>query len=268
MSILEEIFTHKKAEVERNRRNLSEKALERLALSRPIPLDFRAALENRSGARPYLIAEIKRRSPSKGLLREGLNAQVFAADYAASGAAAISILTDQLFFGGSLDDLRAVSGLGLGLPLLRKDFLFDPYQLLEAREAGASAVLLITAMLGAEQLRTLVKASRALGLTPLVEIHTEGELAAALEAGADLLGINNRDLHTFSVDLETTIRLAALVPEGIVTVAESGIRSRKDADRLAAAGVHAMLVGERLVTAGDVPSVIRRLVSVRKGAAP
>jgi len=227
-----------------------------------------AALKNGKGGRPYLIAEIKRRSPSKGLLREGLDAKVFAADYAAHGAAAISILTDQRFFGGSLDDLRAVRDLGLGLPLLRKDFLFDRYQLLEAREAGASAVLLIAAMLGLEQLHTLIGVSRGLDLTPLVEIHTAAELAAALEAGADVIGINNRDLHTFSVDLETTIRLAARVPEGIVIIAESGIRTREDADRLAAAGVHAMLVGEQLVTAGDVPTAIRQLVNVRKGAAP
>ncbi len=267
MSILEEIFAHKKGEVEQNRRNLPDKMLAGLAWERPVPINFKAALENSSKARPYLIAEIKRRSPSKGLLREGLDVRAFAADYAAYGAAAISILTDQRFFDGSLDDLRAVSELDLGLPLLRKDFLFHRYQLLEAREAGASAVLLITAMLAPAQLRTLVEASRELGLTPLVEIHTEAELAAALDAGADVIGINNRDLHTFTVDLETSIQLAASMPEGVFIVAESGIRTQEDAARLAAAGVHAMLVGEQLVTALDVPAAVRELVSVRKAAA-
>jgi indole-3-glycerol phosphate synthase len=268
MSVLREIFKNKQAEVAAQQLILPEAGLAALALASPEPLNFITALADSSGMRPRLIAEIKRRSPSRGLLREKLDGPKLAASYAANGAAAISILTDQTYFGGSLDELKDVSARGVGLPILRKDFLFDRYQLLEARYAGASAVLLITAMLEHGRLRTLINETRTLGLAALVEIHSEAELVSAIEAGADVIGINNRDLHSFKVDLETTLRLAPKIPPGILIVAESGIRTPHDVDRLAEAGVHAMLVGEQLVTASDPGNEIRKLINEPKAATP
>ncbi len=268
MSILEDIFAHKLAEVAQRRQTLPINRLAILAARAPGAPDFIAALTQSNNALPHLIAEIKRRSPSKGLLRAALDPPSLAATYAANGAAAISILTDNRYFGGSLDDLKSVSDMKSGLPLLRKDFIYDPYQLLEARLYGASAVLLIAAMLAPDQLRRLVEESQALSMTPLVEVHSEIELELALMVGAKVIGINNRDLHTFSVDLETSLRLASQVPEGKLLVAESGIRTLEDAKRLAVAGFHAMLVGEALVVSADPGAMMRRLLGLRKVQAP
>jgi indole-3-glycerol phosphate synthase len=206
-----------------------------------------------------LIAEIKHKSPSRGVLKKDFKPLTLAETYAENGAAAISVLTDEIYFGGSLEILKTIHAKALGLPLLRKDFIFERYQLLEARAAGASAVLLIAAMLEDRQLVDLIAESRALSLTPFVEVHNESELERALNADALVIGINNRDLHDFSVNLETSLKLARLCPPEIVIVAESGINSTEDIQRLSEANVDAVLVGEALVTAADIASKVRSL---------
>ncbi len=251
MSILHEIFAHKRDEVAAARRRLSEQALLAACASLPRPPAFLDALRDDRHPAPRLIAEIKQRSPSKGLLRPHFDPAALARVYARGGAAAISVLTDERYFGGSLEHLRQVAALRLGLPLLRKDFLFSPYQVLEARLAGASAVLLIVAMLSQQQLGELLAAAHEQGLHALVECHTADEVAQAVAAGASIIGVNNRDLHSFYVDLNTCLRLRPLVPQHAVMVAESGIRTREDVLQLQSAGVDAMLIGEALVTAPD-----------------
>lgn len=198
-----------------------------------------------------VIAEIKRASPSKGAIAPGVDAAEVAADYLAGGCAGISVLTDEKFFGGSLDDLHAVSSMAHAdsnpRPVLRKDFVIDPYQVVEACTAGADAVLLIVAALEDSQLKELADAAGRYGIEILAEVHDEDELARALKIRGALIGINNRDLRSFEVDLATTERIAHLVPEGVTIVGESGIRTRADVQRLHAAGVHAVLVGESLM---------------------
>jgi indole-3-glycerol phosphate synthase len=252
MSILNEIFAHKRTEVEAAKKKISLSALQAAVKTLPGPPDFAAAIKGDSVMAPRLIAEIKYRSPSKGILCPNFEPLNLARIYAAYGAAAISVLTDEKYFGGSLRYLRNIANLGLNIPLLRKDFIFDPYQLLEARQAGASAVLFIVAMLERQRLRALLAATDELGLDALVETHTREEVEWALEAGARIIGVNNRDLHTFNVSLDTSLQLRHLIPSDVVMVAESGIHSVEDVSRLAAAGVDAMLIGEGLVTAPDV----------------
>ena len=216
------------------------------------PVPFAATLRKPGIA---VIAEIKRASPSKGPIAPDADERLVATDYLAAGAAAISVLTDAPFFGGSLDDLAAVSALAHAAdsprPVLRKDFLIDPYQLAEARAAGADAALLIVALLRGAALSEMLAAARERGLEALVEVHDEAELEEALAAGAEVIGINNRDLRSFTVDLATAERLAPLVPVERTVVAESGIHGSQDVRRLAAAGAHAFLVGESLMTAAD-----------------
>ncbi len=224
-----------------------------------LPLDFLAAVRRPPGERPRLIAEVKCASPSKGLLVADFDPLRLARIYQENGAAAISVLTDERFFRGSLEHLRAVSALRPGLPTLRKDFILEEYQVYEARTAGASAVLLIAACLDGPRLRALREQAEALGLSALVEAHDQPELEAALASGARLVGINNRDLHTFTTSLETTLRLRPLVPAGVIVVAESGIHTRADVDRLASCDIDAVLVGEALVTAADVAAKVREL---------
>lgn len=216
--------------------------------------------------RPAVIAECKRRSPSRGLLREDYDAAAIARRYEAAGAAAVSVLTNEEFFGGSLADLEAVRD-AVSLPVLRKDFLFDPYQLEEARAAGADAVLLIAAVLGDGQLRELLGSSRELGLEALVEVHDADELDSAVAAGARILGINNRNLRTFETDLATTERLSPRVPPGVLVVAESGLRGPRDLQRLEAAGADAFLIGEAFMRAPD-PGEALLLMCGSEGAAP
>jgi len=263
MSILEEIFAHKKLEVATARQQISPAQLEFQAIQMTAQVDFKAALQDTTRPAPRLIAEIKFKSPSKGVLNRAINPQTLAGSYAVNGAAAISVLTDEKYFGGSLEILKTVHAQALGLPLLRKDFIFDQYQLLEARVAGASAVLLIAAMLEDLQLAELISESQTLYLTPLVEVHNETELTRALAAKAQVIGINNRNLHDFSVNLETSLRLAKLCPKEIVIVAESGINTSDDIRRLADARIDAILVGEALVTALDVAAKVRHLAGVR-----
>jgi indole-3-glycerol phosphate synthase len=262
MSILDEIFAQKRTEVAAARERVAVSDLETAIKGMPAPPDCAAALKGASGATPRLIAEVKYRSPSKGILCPDFDHLGLARTYAENGAAAISVLTDEKYFGGSLDYLREIAVLEVGIPLLRKDFIFDRYQLLEACTAGASAVLLIVAMLEPAQLRDLLAAAHELGLEALVETHTPAEVDQALEAGARVIGVNNRDLHTFNVSLETSLQLRPQIPSDVVMVAESGIHTTEDVTRLAAAGVDAMLIGEGLVTAPDVAARVREFVGV------
>jgi len=197
-----------------------------------------------------VIAEVKRRSPSKGPLAPGLDPVALARDYEAGGAAALSVLTDVEFFGGSVDDLDAARS-ACGLPVLRKDFTVDARDVVDARLMGADCVLLIAAALDQPELVDFLALARQIGLDALVEIHDERELERAVAAGADLIGVNQRDLVTFAVDTERALRMASQMPDGVVWVAESGITGPADATVLAEAGYHAVLVGESLVTSGD-----------------
>lgn len=255
-SVLEEILRWKRTEVVRHKRarplSVVRAEMERAAP----PRDLAAALRAPGVS---LIAEIKRASPSKGLLRPDLDPVAFARAYEANGAAAISVLTDSRFFQGTLEALRAVRH-AVDLPILRKDFVLDPYQVYRARAAGADGVLLIVAALSDDDLGSLYRLVCDLGMAALVEVHNAGELQRALRIGPGIVGINNRDLQTFEVSLETTARLRPLIPGDVVVVAESGVHGRADVARLAAAGVDAMLVGESLVRSGDVGLKMRELL--------
>jgi indole-3-glycerol phosphate synthase len=220
------------------------------ARATPARRGYRAALEAASARELAVIAEIKRRSPSKGDLAPGLDPARLASAYADGGAACLSVLTDEAWFGGSADDLRAARQ-AVELPVLRKDFTVDPRDVARARSMGADAVLLIVAALDDNELTDFHAIAGELGLDALVEVHDEAELDRALAVGADLVGVNQRDLVTFEVDTDRAVRVGAAMPEGVIRVAESGIRGRDDAQRLVDAGFHAVLVGESLVTAAD-----------------
>ena len=236
--------------------------LERRAAAAPKPLPFARALAGRDVG---VIAEVKRRSPSAGAIREDLDAVAHAQAYTQGGAVAISVLTDELHFGGSLDDLARVAS-AVSVPVLRKDFILDELQLYEARAAGASAVLLIVRALTADGLRALGHAARDQGLGVLVEVHSVGELELALEVEPTAVGVNSRDLATFAVDLAHAERLVALVPRGVPVIAESGIATRADVERMAAAGADLVLVGTSVAGNADPGAAVARLVGVpRKG---
>jgi indole-3-glycerol phosphate synthase len=221
----------------------------------PPPRDFRAAL---AAPGMSLIAEIKRRSPSKGDLNPSLDPASLAKTYESAGARAISVLCEPEFFGGSSGDFVAARG-ATSVPMLWKDFVLDEVQLVEARSKGADAALLIVRMLG-DELASLVARCRELGLCPLVEIFNEDDLRRALDAGADVVGVNHRDLETFDEDPGATKRLRPLVPDDVILVAESAISTRADVEALEAIGVHAMLVGEAIVTSPDPDAKIRDLL--------
>ncbi len=276
-TVLDRIVAQRRVQIAIDRAATPLDRLEARAAEQPPAIDFATRLRegaslSPAGARLRLVAEIKRASPSKGVFDADLDAGRQARSYAAAGAAAVSVLTEPAFFHGGLDDLRAARtafGLDAGRPaLLRKDFLFDPYQVLEARAAGADALLLIVMMLEPALLANLLKATRACGLEALVEVHDEAELHVALDAGARVLGVNNRDLRTFAEDLGTFERLARLAPPEVTLVAESAIKTAADAARMAEAGAHAILVGEALVLSGDVSAKARELMLVRREAAP
>jgi indole-3-glycerol phosphate synthase len=216
---------------------------------------FEKALRDKDCA---IIAEVKRRSPSKGTLRENLDAASIASVYERCGAAAISVLTDRRFFGGRKADLVRVRE-NTSLPVLRKDFIIDPYQVYESKLIGADAVLLIAGILG-PALQGLLHLAESLGLHSLVEIHSKEELAPAVDAGARIIGINNRDLRTFQTDIRRSIDLAPLVPPGIVVVSESGIRSKQHILQLKEAGVHAYLVGEAFMKSEDIGAKTEELL--------
>jgi indole-3-glycerol phosphate synthase len=249
--------TRRRVEAARSREPLAD--LERRAAERqPDAAGFRAALSRAS--RLNVIAECKRRSPSRGVLRADYDPAAIALRYAESGAAAISVLTEPMFFDGALPHLEAVRAV-TGLPLLRKDFIVEDYQLIEARAAGADAALLIVAALVETQLRHLLTQARTLGLAVLVEVHTDDELDRALNAGADIIGVNNRDLRTLRVDLQASARLISQIPESAVAVAESGLRCRQDLIALRGDGYDAFLVGERLVTMADPGAALQELLT-------
>ncbi len=264
MSILERIIQHKRGEVAQAkvRRSFAEvrrMAEESAASSRR---RFRNALTAEQSV--SLIAEVKKASPSKGLIRPDFDAAQLARDYVQGGAAAISVLTDENFFQGGLHDLVAVRAC-VDVPLLRKEFIIDPYQLYEARVHGADAALLIVAALGRTELAEFIAIAGSLKLDALVEVHTEEELEVALEAGAELVGINNRDLRTFVTTLDVTRRLAPMIPSGVTIVSESGISSAEDLREVAAVGVDAVLVGEALAREANVISKVNQLLG-RVGA--
>jgi indole-3-glycerol phosphate synthase len=225
----------------------------------PPTRDFAGALKRAPGDAVRVIAEVKKASPSKGVIRADFDPVAIARAYAAAGAAAVSVLTDADYFQGSLQDLEAVRA-AVDLPLLRKDFTIDPYHLYEARRHGADAVLLIAAVLDDAELARLLELADRLGLAALVEVHTEAELDRALEVGADLVGINNRDLATFDTTLETTYRLLKRLPEAVVRVSESGIATRDQVAELERAGLDAVLVGESLVRQADVGAALKALL--------
>lgn len=259
-TILDKILAHKVDEVAATKARTPLNTLRAEAEAAAAPLDFNAALRRQTVA---LIAEVKRASPSKGVLLETFDHQALARDYAANGAAAISVLTDERFFQGHLRYLTDVKQLA-GLPVLRKDFILDPYQVYEARAAGADAALLIVAALADAQLADLHALTTDLGMAALVEVHNEAELERAQKAGARLLGINNRDLKTFDVDLETTKRLAARVSGDATLVAESGLKTKEDVALMGQMGAHAVLVGEGLVTAADIAYTVRTFSSQKR----
>ena len=262
MTILDEILAHKRVEVAAAKKTVSpEEMAERArAVSEPTR-GFARALAEHAG--PAVIAEVKRRSPSKGLIRADFDPVGCAIAYATGGAACISVLTDEKFFGGSVEFLAQIRD-AISLPLLRKEFVVDTYQIDEARTAGADAILLIVSALNSEALAQLDAHARSLGLDVLVEVHDEKELETALGAGATLLGVNNRNLRTFHTDLAVTERLAAVLArdaraEGLQLVAESGIYTHGDIVRLQQIGAKAFLVGESLMRAPDIALALREL---------
>ncbi|HEY2807119.1 MAG TPA: indole-3-glycerol phosphate synthase TrpC [Gemmatimonadales bacterium] len=241
-------------------RSLERPEWERLAArAQPAP-SFAKAL---AGATVGLIGEVKRRSPSAGAINEGADAATLARSYADAGAAAISVLTDEKRFGGSIDDLQKVARI-VGLPTLRKDFIVDPIQVLEARAVGAAAILLIARALSAEELASLAELAHKIGLATLVEVHSAGELAAAAGVNPTMIGVNARDLDTLAMDPSIPSGLLPNVPPGIIAVAESGLRTRADVERVAAAGADAVLVGAALAGAADAGSAVKALVGVSK----
>lgn len=276
---LAEIMAHKREELPKEMRTVPAADLRAAAVVAPPARDFAAALRpagEPAGVR--LIAEIKRASPSKGLLCRDFDPSVLAETYARSGAAAVSVLTDARFFQGDLahlvqarHHLDALARRPHGppsLPLLRKDFMFDPYQIMAARAAGADAVLLIVAALSDRDLRQLLAETRRLGMEALVEVHAEPEVGRALAAGARIIGINNRDLRTFQVDLATTERLRPLIPPAVIVVAESGLHLTADIHRMRDLGVDAVLVGEAFVKAPADERAARVRSIVQAGTLP
>jgi indole-3-glycerol phosphate synthase len=258
-TILEQIVATKRGEIEAAKRRRSERALLKEVDAAPPVRNFFAALAG-PPAQIKLIAEIKKASPSKGVIRADFDPVAIAQIYAAHGASCLSVLTDEPYFEGSLDYLTAVRE-AVELPLLRKDFILDRYQVLEARAAGADAVLLIAECLDDCHLRALHDETVALGMTPLVELYDPENLQRVFDAGATLIGINNRDLRTFETDLGHALRLRERVPDECVLVAESGIRTRADVLRLEEAGVDAMLVGETLMASPDIGAAVDALLT-------
>jgi indole-3-glycerol phosphate synthase len=269
VAVLDQIVTATRARVAQSRRAGDLGLLERQA-ERHLPRGFRAALENPhfrqnrgEVGHPHscVIAELKKASPSKGLIRQSFDPVELARDLEAAGAAALSVVTDEEFFQGSLENLRKASA-SVSIPCLRKDFIVDEFQLIEARANAADAVLLIVAALSQVELERLARGARSHGLDVLCEVHDGDELRRALDAGCDLIGVNTRDLRTFKVDLQTAFDLASLFPSGVVRVAESGIHSPEDIARLRAAGYHAFLVGESLMRAERPGEALRELIAV------
>ncbi|MDE0719009.1 MAG: indole-3-glycerol phosphate synthase TrpC [Dehalococcoidia bacterium] len=257
LNILDEIIAAKRIELADSKKQMSVAELESAAADQPRPLNLSGAL---LGGGVRLIAEVKKASPSRGLLMPDFDHLKLAETYTANGAAAISCLTD-LRFQGELSFLQQIKETGASqrAPVIRKDFIFDPYQVVETRAAGADAMLLIVAVLEPAQLKELLNAAQAHWMQCLVEVHDEAELETAVDVGAEIIGINNRDLRTFSTDLSVTERIAPLVPRGKQIVSESGIFTRDHLRQMNKVRVNAVLVGEALVTAPDVGEKVREL---------
>ncbi len=262
-AVLDRIITATRARVAESRRTADLGSLERRAEAH-VPRGFRRALAARSRDGVAVIAELKKASPSKGLIRAEFRPAELARELEAAGAAALSVLTDEEFFQGSLGNLQQASA-AVAIPCLRKDFIVDEFQLVEARANCADAVLLIAAALSAEELSSLAAGARRRGLDFLCEVHDGEELQRALDAGFDLIGVNTRDLRTFEVDFEAVFALAEKFPAGVVKVAESGIHSAEDVARLRAAGYDAFLVGESLMRAASPGEALRELMRVPRG---
>lgn len=259
MTILDDINRHKIAEVAESKRRTPLDTLKERIPKIPAAKSFSAAL--RSGANIRIIAEIKKASPSLGVIRKDFHPVEIARIYEAGGAAAISVLTDEKFFQGSLTYLTEVKRT-VGLPALRKDFIIDPYQIYEARAAGADAILLIAAMLSGNEIQDYLALSGELGMECLVEVHSEEELKNVLQTSAHIIGVNNRDLATFVTDMTTTLRLRQMIPDGKIVVSESGIKTRGDVETLLKAGVGALLVGEILMKSQDISAKLRELLGL------
>jgi len=255
--ILDQIVSYNRRELEYKKRRLPVPELQKIASGQHPALDFTSALR---GDGIKLIAEVKKASPSRGVIRHDFNPVEIARIYADNGAAAISVLTEAKYFQGSLDYLKDVrKALPKKLPLLRKDFIFDPYQVYESRACGADSLLLIVAILKPTELGELLRLSNKLKMSCLVEVHNEAEVEIAIDSGAKIIGINNRDLGDFSVDIATTERLRPLIPQDRIVVSESGIKGRADMERLSQSGVEAVLVGESLMSAPDIAARMREL---------
>lgn len=256
MNILDQILADKRVEIAGAMRDLSLASLRAEALARPAPPGFRAALAERPMG---LIAEVKRRSPSVGLIRDPFDPAMIARAYALGGAQALSVLMDRKYFGGGAEDFAAVRA-AVTLPLLYKEFVVDDWQVWHARFLGASAVLLIVAALEPEKLMHLLALIREAGLEALVEVHDEAEARLAMEAGAEIIGINNRNLKTFVTTLDTTERVMKVVPAGCMVISESGIRDAADTRHLHGLGVGAVLVGEHLLKHSDLATAVKNLM--------
>jgi indole-3-glycerol phosphate synthase len=256
---LDQIVRSTRGKVAEIRRNADLRELERRA-EQHVPRGFRRALEKKSQVGVAVIAELKKASPSKGLIREEFRVEELAQELEAARAAALSVLTDAEFFQGSLANLRTAS-LAVKIPCLRKDFILDEFQLLEARANAADAILLIVAALSQAELTSLARSAGKHGLDVLCEVHEEEELQRAVDAGCDLIGVNTRDLRTFKVEPETAFRLADCLPKNVMKVAESGIRSAEDIARLRAAGYQAFLIGESLMRAECPGEALRELLA-------
>lgn len=254
---LDKIVAEKREELKQRQETVPLPELRPAIMERPLPLNLAAAL---SGDSLRLIAEVKRASPSRGVLCPDLDPVKLAGSYAQCGAAAISVLTESRYFGGSREDLEAIKRTLPDIPLLRKDFILEPYQIFESCAWGADAVLLIVAILDDAQLGELVALTHALGMQCLVEVHNRNELKRALAHNIKIIGINNRDLDTMIVDINVTRQLRPPIPRGRVVVSESGIKGREDVRRLKEWKVNAILVGEALVTADDVAAKIKELL--------
>jgi indole-3-glycerol phosphate synthase len=265
MSVLDTIAAYKRNEVAAAKQARPLRSLMMDAREAPAPRGFRAALEAAKAARqPGLIAEIKKASPSQGVIRKDFDPEVLARDYERGGATCLSVLTDTPSFQGAQDDLM-IARQATSIPLLRKDFMLEPYQIVQSRALGADCILVILAMLKDSVAAQLIKAARAWDMDALVEVHDEDELKRAIALDADLIGINNRDLKTFVTDIGTAIRLKPLVPEGCHVVAESGLSTPADLTRLASVGITSYLIGESLMRADDVEAATHALLS---GARP
>ncbi|MCY4404340.1 MAG: indole-3-glycerol phosphate synthase TrpC [Candidatus Poribacteria bacterium] len=255
--ILDKIISHKLKELQLEQEQVPLSDLKSKLDSLPSTMDFKGAI-----ALPNcinLIAEVKKKSPSKGIIREDFDPINIAEIYSKNGAAAISVLTDSRFFDGKLDYLSSIREV-VNIPMLRKDFTIDPYHIYQARVAGADAILLIVAALTQSQLQEFMKIADSLSLESLIEVHTKSELEIALDSGADIIGINNRDLKTFDTDIATTFKLLDYIPSDKVVVSESGIYTRADVDSLKEAGVNAILVGESLMRSQNIGEKVQELI--------